>query len=397
MSCDFLTHNEPRASTITAAVFLAGLTAQTPFIAAGLLLIDIAKTFQTTVGTMSQINTSSSTLAIFAALVMGALSVKYKHRSLLQIGLVTIAISAAGCYFADNYLTMLIVFSLAGIGQSMVTPMTRTLIGEYIPRDKQPQAIGWLIAGSSLSYLVGAPLMAYLTNYGGWRTVFLIYLLPVALLSLLVTQLAIPRKDDDYDPKPIQDVLQSFKTVLTDSSALACLLGSAFLLTSFQAVLVYSASFYREVFSLPVSVVSNIVIVGALTFTAGSVGSSTVIGRFGKRPVIIVSSLLGALLIGLYTNTADFWVSMFSRMLGGFFVAIAFSGLNAMMLDQVPRFRGTVMSLNSAIGSLGSALGAFIGGMLLLVGGYAQVGFILGLFSVLCALIVYYRSKEIIE
>ena len=229
-----------------------------------------------------------------------------------------------------------------------------------------------------------------------WRTVFLIYILPVTLLSLLATQLAIPLKDDDKGVKPSYDVLHSFRTVLRDDSALACLLGSAFLMAAFQAILVFSASYYREVFGLPVSVVSNIVVIGALTFTAGSVGSSRFVVRFGKKPVMVASSLLGALFIGLYTNTTDFWVSMSSRLLAGFFIAVAFSGLNAMMLDQVPRFRGTVMSLNSALGSLGSALGAFIGGMLLLVWGYAQVAIFLGFFGVLGALIVYYRSKEAI-
>lgn len=381
--------------TITTALFLAGFTTQTPLIAASLLLIDIAKTFQTPVGTMSQINTSFSILAIFVALVMGALSVKYRHRSLMQIGLATIAVSTVGCYLADNYLTMLIVFSLAGIGQSMVTPMTRTLVGEYIPREKQSQAIGWLIAGSSLAYLVGAPLMAYLTNFGGWRTAFLMYIFPLTLLSLLASQLAIPRKDDVEDAKPTYDVIHSFKTVLTDGSALACLLGSALLMTAFQAVLVFSASYYREVFNLPVGIVSNIVVIGAFTFTAGSVGSSWVVERFGKKPVIVATSLLGGLFNGLYTNTTDFWISMASRLLGGIFVAVAFAGLNAMMLDQVPRFRGTVMSLNSALGSFGSALGAFIGGMLLLLWGYAQVAIFLSLFSVLSALIVFYRSKEV--
>jgi predicted MFS family arabinose efflux permease len=157
---------------------------------------------------------------------------------------------------------------------------------------------------------------------------------------------------------------------------------------------VYSASFYREVFGLPVSVVSNIVVFGALIFTAGSVWSSRFVKRFGKKPVIVTSSLLGALFIGLYTNTPDFWVSMLSRMLGGFFIAVAFSGLNTMMLDQVPRFRGTVMSLDSALKNLGSALGTFIGGISLLAWGYSLVAIILGLFSVLSALIVYYRSRS---
>jgi predicted MFS family arabinose efflux permease len=339
-------------------------------------------------------STSYSTLAIFAALVMAALSVKYWHKTLMQVGLALIALSAVGCYLAPDYWTMLIVFSLAGIGSSMVSPMTRTLVGEYFPRERQAQAIGWLIAGSSLSYLISSPLMAYITNLSDWRTVFLIYVLPVTLLSILLTQIFLPKKDDASEAKPSYNILNSFRTVLMDASAMSCLLGSAFIVTAYQAVLVYGASFYREFFKVDRSFASNIVILGALTFTVGSVGASRIIDWFGKKKVIVASSLFGSLFIGLYANTPDFWISLGARMLGGFFVGVVFSGLSALLLGQVPQFRGTVMSLDSAIRSIGSAVGTLVGGIILLSGGYSQVAVVLALFGVFSALIIYLRTKE---
>jgi len=276
----------------------------------------------------------------------------------------------------------------------MVSPMSTTLVGEYLPRDKQSQAIGWLIAGNSLSYLIGAPLMAYLTNIGDWRTVFLFYIIPVSLLSLIVTQYGIPMKEDSEKMNQTYNVFESIKTVITDKSALACLVSNAFLMTTYQAVLVYSVSFYRETFDLSRSFVSNFVIIGALLFTVGSIGSSKIIDKYGRKRVIVISCLLGAVLIGFYTNMSNLWVSLSFRLFGGFFMAIAFSGVNALMLGQVPQFRGTVMSLGSAIGSIGAALGTLIGGYMLISGGYSMVAISLATFSVFSALLIYFLSKE---
>jgi predicted MFS family arabinose efflux permease len=309
-------------------------------------------------------------------------------------GLTLITISAIGTSIAPDYQTMLIVYALVGIGQSMVNPMTTTLVGEYLPREKQSQAIGWLIAGNSLSYLLGAPLMAYLTSIGDWRTVFQYYIIPVSLLSLLVTQYGIPKEEASTDKSTYSDIVHSIETVLTNTSALSCLVSNAFLMTAYQAVLVYSASFYRETFGLSRSFVSNFVIAGAFLFTIGSVGSSKIVKYFGRKRIIVSTSILGAILIGLFTNTSNLWLSVSFRLAGGFFMAVAFSGVNALMLEQVPQFRGTVMSLGSAIGSIGAALGTLVGGVMLINGGYSLVAISLGAFSVISGILIFFFSKE---
>jgi len=57
---------------------------------AALLLIDIGKTFGASVGVMGQVNTSYSVAAFIFALLMGVLSIRFKHKSLLLAGLHTL-------------------------------------------------------------------------------------------------------------------------------------------------------------------------------------------------------------------------------------------------------------------------------------------------------------------
>jgi len=69
------------SNILTTALALARYATSPPSIATGLLLVDIAQTFDTSVGIMSQIRTSSSTLSIFAAFNNGGI----KHQIQTQI------------------------------------------------------------------------------------------------------------------------------------------------------------------------------------------------------------------------------------------------------------------------------------------------------------------------
>jgi len=107
-----------------------------------LLLIDIGETFGVSEGVMGQINTLYSIVAVVIALLMGILSLRFKHKSLLLTGLLFISISALGCLVASDFNWMLVSYSLSGLGWAMVSPMCVTMIGEHFPLEKRASAVG---------------------------------------------------------------------------------------------------------------------------------------------------------------------------------------------------------------------------------------------------------------
>ena len=76
------------------------------------------------------------------------------------------------------------------------------------------------------------------------------------------------------------------------------------------------------------------------------------------------------------------------------FTAFAFSALNTLILEQVPEYRGTLMSISSALSSVGAALGSFIGGMALLWYGYALVGVFLGAMAIVSAVVTHFLAVD---
>ena len=98
----------------------------------GILLIDIGVSFGSSVGVMGQIRILASIVTVFSALVMGVLSVRFRHKSLLLAGLLFVIASALGCGFAPSFNAMLISYSLSGLGLAMVMPMAYTLVGDHL-------------------------------------------------------------------------------------------------------------------------------------------------------------------------------------------------------------------------------------------------------------------------
>jgi predicted MFS family arabinose efflux permease len=103
---------------------------------------------------------------------------------------------------------------------------------------------------------------------------------------------------------------------------------------------------------------------------------------------------LGGACIVLALIIPSLWISLVLALIINFQLGLAFSSANSLTLDQVPSFRGTIMSLFTAANSMGMTLGASLGGMILLRYNYGSLGIILGLIGFLAALTVYFLAHE---
>jgi len=66
----------------------------------------------------------------------------------------------------------------------------------------------------------------------------------------------------------------------------------------------------------------------------------------------------------------------------------------SLTLEQVPKFRGTMMSMNSAVNNTGSAIGAGIGGVAVLLYKYQGMAMSLGAMGIAGALIFQLLARD---
>lgn len=376
------------------SLVMSSFATQPSLIITGLLLIDIGLTFGYPVGVAGQIRTTASVVSVIIASLLGALSVRFKHRTLLLMGLLLLSFSALGCYLSQNLQTMLLLYSLTGFGTSMITPMANTIIGENFPIEKRSTAVGWNQAGTSIAFLVCSPLVSYVADFGGWRMTFLAVYLPVSLVAFAISFLGLPRTSH----KNVQESVKigysdGLKEVFTNRSAVACLMGAMMAMASWSANLTYTMSFFRQSFSLATVFASILLSALALSKTLGHIISGVLINRLGRKKFMVTSLILLGFSTFTYMNVGFIWPSMilscFCCMVAGFMM----SSMTSLNIEQVPDYRSSMMSLSVAFQRIGGTLGTGLGGIILLFNGYGALGAILGLLGLLSA-IVYYLFVE---
>ncbi len=96
--------------------------------------------------------------------------------------------------------------------------------------------------------------------------------------------------------------------------------------------------------------------------------------------------MLGMITI-TFLNLGIFWPSLALAFISCLLAGMRHSASDNLTLEQVPEFRGAMMSISSAASSLGSTLGAGIGGMTLLAWDYGGLGLTLGSFGIVAAVV----------
>ncbi|MFX0200067.1 MAG: MFS transporter [Candidatus Hodarchaeota archaeon] len=363
-----------------------------PGILVSLLLIEIGHTFDRSVGATGQIQTISAFVGAITAVFMGVWSVRFPHRSLLLLGLLGISLSSVGCFLSLNFTMMLITFSISGLGLAMVEPMVFTLVGENFQLKQRGRAIGWLMTTAALAYLISAPFIGFIASlkFDGWRWAFLGFVLPIPLLSFVIAAKGVPSPTQSPTTMKNQGMYwEGYKEVIFNRSATSCLVGSVLRVAGFQAILLYGVAFLRERFLITIRFASIIIIVGALCFIIGSQVSGHVINRLGMKPVTILTAIGAGIFTITQMNVPNFGLAVTFRFLAGMSFGLLATVANSLSLEQIPSFRGTMMSLNSASTWMGSALGASVGGLALNFFDYNGVGIALGT-MVIAAAIIYY-------
>jgi predicted MFS family arabinose efflux permease len=391
-------HEEEKPSTgrlVLPSLTLSSFTTQSHGLLTALLLIEIGQTFGSSVAVTGQIRTFSAVTAFIFALLTGALSIRFRQKSLLLTGIIFFIVSAIGCAFAPNFNMMLVAYSLSGVGFALVWPMIIALVGSYFSPEKRAGAIGWINVGPGLSFVIGAPVINFIAGYGGWRAGFLGFVLPIAILSLLMTA--------KYLSKPLFEIqtmdsgegfLEGFKRVFSNRSASACVVGSMLLLASFQVIYLYSASFLRQRFLISTGFASIVLIIMALCFAFGSLSVGRFVDKFGMKPLTVGSILLFSVFTISFTLLPNLWLALTMLLLGFWFWGLSNGASSSLILEQVPRYPGTMMSASTAAMNIGEAVGAGVGGLVLLLFNWGFLGVALGAMGIVAALVFHFFTVD---
>ncbi len=361
-----------------------------------ILMIDIAQTFSVPVGTASMVASVGSISGVVFGLLMAAVSVRFNHKLLMLLGLVSTGLAAVGFLFSPDFTFVLLSNIGVGAGIAIVTAMAYSIIGDHMPLEKRGRAVGVIVASLTLAYVVGAPAIGVIAEFGGWRSVMTLLSLPFTLVSIALTLLVVPNKRPKQQIETKEPFFEGYKQAFTNKSTVAALLVTMFMLCE-SAISYYSVSYFREVFNMTVMWGSTFVLIGNILAAIGGFVAGLMVNRVGRKRLGTISLVLAGVVTVVFTFMPTVELSGGLSMVRFFASAMTFTAGGALVIEQLPKFRSTMMSLNTAFMNVGMLLASLIAGLLLNSYGYQMVGLTLGSLGILGAVVWIVLVKEPIK
>ncbi|MBP1995075.1 MDR family MFS transporter [Paenibacillus eucommiae] len=141
---------------------------------------------------------------------------KWSYKRLYVFALSGFTLFSGLCVIAWNIESLIVFRILQGVFSGLIIPTTMTMIYQFIEKDKQAFALSLWSLSSMLAPAFGPTLGGWLTEYFGWRSLFILNL-PIGLIAIAVALKCIPFQR--ISQSKIFD-LRGFITVLVSSSSL---------------------------------------------------------------------------------------------------------------------------------------------------------------------------------
>jgi predicted MFS family arabinose efflux permease len=165
----------------------------------------------------------------------------------------------------------------------------------------------------------------------------------------------------------------------------------------------FAIAFYRQQFLVPMGFAPEtvmgfavgIMLIGAAMYVFASLAVGRLANRFGAKTLTVAGALGNGVLIMTFFFMPSLLTALPFDMAHVWFAAAAVTAVQCLALDQVPKTRGTMMSLNMMFFTLGGLIGTAIGGlMLVLFHQYQAVGLTLGALGITSAAVIYFFVKD---
>jgi len=321
-----------------------------------------------------------------ASFVAGVGSDRIGRRPFLIGSPIALALALVAVAYGDSFLSVAIWSTLGGFFCGLFTGVSMAEVASRVVDRQRGRALGWVMAGQSMTLLIGVPLASWIGASVGWRGVNLC----VAAMSLIsavamfatTTSMASISKSVASGPSP------SLRTALS-GHVIRVLCSIVAERVCFGLAAVYFATFMLQTYDLSLEVLAIPLAVFALGNILGTIGGGQLGDRLHNRMLTFALALLASgavalLLFGWQAGVVASSVLGFAYM---FCNALARPSLMAALADVPAEVRGTVMGLNSTVASAGWLAAASLGGWILASGGFAEFGPLIAVLTVVGAVL----------
>lgn len=348
--------------------------------------------------------------------ISGWVADRFGAKRVFMAAIVLFTLSSVLCAQAQGLGSLIAFRIMQGLGGAMMVPVGRLLLLRRVAKSEMLSAMTWLTMPALLGPVSGPPIGGFLTDFFGWRAVFLINL-PIGVLGLALVAWKIPHVPPE-DPGPLdgrgmamvggalalmmsgletigRGVLPHFvpEVILAAGFALGVLAVRHCLhqprpavdlgllaIPTFRSPFLPGSVFRAGAGATPFLIPMMLQIAfGASATQSGLISFATSLGaftmkplvrpvlrRFGFRQVLLFNGAIAVVLVGAIglISPAWPWTAIFVLLaLGGLARSLQFTSLNTLAFaDVAPGRMAAATSLSSTAQQFSPALGVVIAG-----------------------------------
>ncbi len=342
-------------------------------------------------GEFGMLVSSYSFTAGLAGLLASLYIDRFDRKSSLLFFFAGFIVSTVACALAPSFYFLLAARSLAGAFGGVLSSLVLSIVSDAIAYERRGTAMGVVMGSFSVASVVGVPFSLELANRISWHAPFVFLGALSFAVWLLIFFYMKPMRGHLLSKETRRPKRDTFLHILHSPAQLWALFFMFAVVMGQFTVIPYLSQSYVANAGLPENKLSYIYLFGGICSMIAAPMVGWLADKTSKHTVFALSAAVSAIPIVLITNMGHQPIWYLIAISCFFFIVMSGRMVPAMAMvssTATPQYRGSFMSVSSAVQNLSAALAAYTGGRIVNFEGgqflnYHYVGYVAVAFSML--------------
>jgi predicted MFS family arabinose efflux permease len=344
------------------------------------VLEPLAREFGISTGTAGLAVAAYGAPGIAVAVLAGPYSDRIGRKPFLVVGPVIMGLATLAAAIAPTFGLIVAARIASGVGSAVIFPNANATVADTFPFRERGRAIAAVIGMNTMASVVGVPLAGIVSEATSWRMSVAI----VGVLSLaaaVVVWLRLPNAQGTNREARIRAL---YALIVRDRSAIAIIASSFLGALYWFTWATYLVVFFQRTFALSEGLAATVALTQGVGVIVGSQIGGRLGDRLGHRRIVAGAIVISASTLFILTNLPLPLVAAAAlNLILSCVIGARFATNNALMTEQVPEARGTMLAISASVASAAIVTGATVGGLIVDGPGFG----VLGQFCLVVALI----------